>query len=79
MMTFKEFAKWCNERACDGCWGFNEAIICIDAGSQIRKLPFWKREKAWREINSKLEIEERIVVPTNKKIEEYFSATMECE
>ena len=29
-MKFKEFAKWCNERACDGCWGMLEAMACID-------------------------------------------------
>lgn len=25
-MKFKEFSAWCNDRACDGCWGMTEAI-----------------------------------------------------
>lgn len=29
-MKFKEFVNWCNERACDGCWGMLEAIACIN-------------------------------------------------
>lgn len=28
-MKFKEFTKWCNYRTCDGCWGMQEATICI--------------------------------------------------
>ena len=39
-MTFKEFTKWCNERACDGCWGILDAMVCIDILSAIRKEPF---------------------------------------
>lgn len=27
-MKFKEFVNWCNERACDGCWGTLTAINC---------------------------------------------------
>lgn len=34
-MKFKEFVNWCNERACDGCWGMLEAIACIN----LRALP----------------------------------------
>lgn len=49
-MKFKEFSKWCNERACDGCWGMAEAIVCCETAQTIYKLPFWKREKAWKEI-----------------------------
>ena len=48
-MTFKEFSKWCNERACDGCWGMKEAMICVTICEDIYKKPFWKREKIWRE------------------------------
>lgn len=46
-MKFKEFSAWCNERACDGCWGMTEAIICTNLCSDIYKFPFWKREKYW--------------------------------
>lgn len=49
-MTFKEFANWCNDRACDGQWGMAEAIACSETASAVYKYPFWKREKMWREI-----------------------------
>ncbi len=48
-MTFKEFESWCNDRAADGCWGIVTAIICIELVDGLRKVPFWKREKVWRE------------------------------
>lgn len=44
-MKFKEFTNWCNERACDGCWGMLEAMACIDLIGEVKKVPFWKREK----------------------------------
>ena len=65
-MKFKEFSAWCSDRACDGCWGMKEAIICIEVYEDIKKLPFWKREKKWEEV--KTEIESKIVEPINKMI-----------
>lgn len=67
-MTFKEFVEWCNNRACDGCWGIIEAMACIDIISKIRKLPFWKRKKAWKE--KEQQVLDEIVNPINRKIEE---------
>lgn len=67
-MTFKEFVEWCNERACDGCWGMIEAMACMDIVSNIRKLPFWKRKKAWKE--KEQQVLDEIVNPINRKIEE---------
>ena len=67
-MTFKEFEEWCNDRACDGFWGMIEAIVCIDIISNIRKLPFWKRKKAWME--KEQQVLNEIVNPINRKIEE---------
>lgn len=67
-MRFKEFAHWCNKRACDGCWGMKEAIICSGVCSDIYKLPFWKREKEWQ--NKYAPEIVPIVEATNKKIEE---------
>lgn len=65
-MTFKEFTRWCNERACDGCWGMIEAMACIDIASHINKMKFWKREKYWQsEYESRILNE--IVNPTNSK------------
>lgn len=31
-MKFKEFVQWCNDRACDGCWGIKEFVICKSIG-----------------------------------------------
>ena len=66
-MTFKMNVKWCNNRACDGCWGMIEAMACIDIISEIRKLPFWKRNKAWKE--KEQQVLDEIVNPINRKIE----------
>lgn len=48
-MRFSQFVKWCNERACDGRWKTSEAEYCIAVMSDIRSLPPWRREKAWKE------------------------------
>ena len=67
-MTFRQFQKWCNDRACDGCWGYQEALLCIDVMSQIRRLPFWKRERVWKQIEGRMMLE--VIGPTNQKIKE---------
>lgn len=67
-MTFKEFVIWCNERACDGCWGMNEAMICIAIMAEVKNKPFWKRKKKWKMIED--EVVNKIVNPINEKIEE---------
>ena len=51
-MKFKEFVNWCNERACDGCWGMLEAIVCINLINEIMKIQFWKRENFGKKIMS---------------------------
>ena len=48
-MTFKEFNKWCNERAADGCWSLNTAITCIAINVYMNKVPFYRRKKVWKE------------------------------
>ena len=68
-MKFKEFAVWCNDRAADGCWGMNTAIYCIGVLKTIWKLPFWKREKVWKQEYEELIVRE-IVEPINKKMAE---------
>lgn len=67
-MNWKQFQKWCNERACDGCWGFREAMSCIDVMKMMRQLPVWKREREWKKIQHRMMVE--VITPTNKKIEE---------
>lgn len=48
-MKFREFVRWCNERASDGCWGLIEAVICISIMQVVREQHFWKMEKYWKE------------------------------
>lgn len=68
-MKFKEFVNWCNERACDGCWGTLTAMACIDLIGKVKKVPFWKREKIWKE-NYEQQALEEIINPIEKKLEE---------
>ena len=72
-MTLKEFDDWCNERACDGHWGMNTAIICVGIIRAVYKIPFWKRKKVWNE--EYREIAEEIVKVTNAKIEQIIGET----
>ena len=67
-MKYKEFVQWCNQRACDGCWGTEEAFVCIEVMGDIRKEPFWRREKVWRK-KFEVFIVDTIVCPTNELIE----------
>lgn len=75
-MKFKEFKSWCNDRAADGCWGMLDAMVCIDLIHELRKVPFWKREKVWREQYENQVINE-IVNPINEKIKEYLARSDE--
>ncbi len=65
-MKYKEFVAWCNQRACDGCWTFIQAIECCRIMNTIKRMPFWKREKEWRKI--KEEVEKKIVSVVERKI-----------
>lgn len=71
-MTYRQFKKWCNDRCFDGCWGYKEALICLNVYSEIDKLPFWKREKAWKQEEEF--IVNKIVNPINSMIEAYKEA-----
>ena len=67
-MTFKQFKRWCNDRACDGCWGYNDAIYCIDLIQTMMKIPWWKRERVWKKIG--LQVLATVVTPINQKRQE---------
>ena len=73
-MTFKEFEAWCNQRACDACWGMLEAMTCIDILKTVRKKWLWKREKFWQEEYA-TDVMEQIVNPIEKKIAEMRTNT----
>ena len=72
-MKYKEFVKWCNQRACDGLWGMNTALCCIEVVNHIKKIPFWKRERVWKQTFESTILNE-LVCPTNELV-----ASMECE
>lgn len=66
-MKYKEFTKWCNNRACDGYWSIKIAKYCIEVINKINQEPFWRREKKWREIYENTMVY-GVVNPINKKI-----------
>lgn len=51
-MKFKEFENWCNERACDGCWGTLTAMVCIDLIGKVKKPHFGKERNFGKKIMS---------------------------
>lgn len=56
-VTFKEFNKWANDRACDGAWSMFLAMNCIKATKRVLAVkPLFGREKArekeWERIKS---------------------------
>jgi len=70
-MTFMDFDKWCNDRACDGCWSMNTAIACINIVDKYNKIWFkWRREQIWNKSEDKI-IAEQIVTEINQKIKKY--------
>ena len=69
-MKYKEFKKWCNERAADGMWAILTAMKCIEAMRVVDKCWFWKRDKIWREHYEAFMLA-TFVKPTNKFIEQY--------
>ena len=71
-ITYRQFKKWCNNRCFDGCWGYKEALICLNVYSEINKLPFWKRKKAWKQEEEF--IVNKIVTPIDSMIEAYKEA-----
>lgn len=69
-MKYKEFNEWCNQRACDGCWGLQEAIICIDIIKKMQSVSFFKRKSKWIELEP---VANEIVTKTNKIIKEVMN------
>ncbi len=62
-MNYDEFKEWCNDRACDGQWNVDEAMLYIPimrAIDEIKIKGLFKkkatkeaRELAWRDIFEK--------------------------
>lgn len=46
-VSFEEFDKWANERACDGAWSINDALNSAEAIRLVLKVrPLFGRKKA---------------------------------
>ena len=71
VMTFKQFVQWCNDRACDGCWGYITAVQCIEVLRDVKRQSFWKREKAWKHHPMNATVVE-MVLQINQKIAEVY-------
>jgi len=60
-MTYQEFKKYCNDRACDGQWSMLEAMACINVIEEIdsikvkglfkKKKTLKAQELEWRKRN----------------------------
>lgn len=72
MLKYKYFVDWCNQRACDGRWGLQEAVICIHILEEIRETSIFKRKKKWLELEP---VANEIVTEINKKIKEILGET----
>lgn len=65
-MTFKEFNKWANDRACDGQWGLRHAIATIEILEAMDSVKFFK-ERFWHKYCESTAIQ---IVESVKKISE---------
>lgn len=74
-MKYKQFNVWCNKRASDGCWSMKTAIFCTNIIRKIEELPFWRREKVWREEYQK-EIMKNVVEPIEKKMIDVYGEVL---
>ena len=70
IMTFKEFSRWCNNKACTGQLGYYEATTCMSIYEDVKKVFILKREKYWQEKYAQ-DVYLSIVEPTEKIIKQY--------
>lgn len=69
MMKFKELLEWANDRATDGFWSYQIAVVSLAIIDDVRKNPFWKRERIWRDKYEK-DVLDELVTPVNERIEQ---------
>lgn len=65
-MEYKDFVRWCNQRACDGCWDYATCLVCIAIMNEIESVPLCKRNKLWREVRA--DVEEKAVKPIEERL-----------
>ena len=76
-ITYRQFRKWCNDRACDGFWSKDVAEACISILELMQTVPWHRRRKVWNRFS--LTVMENIVGPINRKIEEFRKEMIEEE
>lgn len=74
-MTYRQFRTWCNKRTADGCWSMMTAMFCIHIIGEVKKIPFWKREKVWKEKYEE-EINRDVIEPIEKKMIEVYGKVL---
>ena len=74
-MKFKEFVTWASDRAADGLWSYQIAVVSLAIIDDVRKIPFWKRERVWRDKYEK-DVLNDLVCPVNERID-IITAEME--
>lgn len=74
-MIYRQFRAWCNKRAADGCWSMNTAMFCINIVGEMEKIPFWKREKVWKEKYEE-EINRDVIEPIEKKMFDVYGKVL---
>lgn len=47
-MTFREFSRWANERACDGQWGFQHVIATQEIYAVMDNTNIFNRKSVWK-------------------------------
>lgn len=67
-MKFKEFVTWASDRAADGFWSCQIAVVSLAIIEDVKKIPFWKRERIWRDKYEK-DVLNDLVRPVNKRID----------
>ena len=67
-MKFRDFVSWCNNRACDGCWGMKRLCCASTSCSRSESSLFGDVKKEWRRINEGNWVVTMIVDPINAKI-----------
>lgn len=65
-MKYKDFVRWCNQRAGDGCWDYATCLICIAIMNEVKSVPFRKRGKLWRKVRA--DVEEKAVKPIEERL-----------
>ena len=78
-MKYKEFVKWCNERAADGCWDINAIRYCYCVMQIINAYKWpWKKQRVWHKEYER-DIVSNIVDPLDCKRKQMYGRVQNNE